>query len=153
MEHYSSDGSLQLSLRTGGPHFRYELKERETGRNLGRAESGITIDDFGRGEFRGRQTVVFSSDNRALCVVEDTSDASPCKRYILFWRKSSGRYAATYLHPELDPIDVPCEFEGDFPDVIALTEKTITFSKRKGGAVARTIESVPTFPHPQSAIY
>ena len=150
---YNTDASLQLQLVGGHPHFRYELKERETGKVLGRAESAIEIDHFSFGEFRGKQTVLFSADSRAVCIVEDTSDACPAKRYIILRKMPSGRYATRYLHPALDPDPSIGTFEGDFPAVIALTAETMTFSRAVGPSHPQRIDSVPTFPNPQTAIY
>ena len=150
---WSGDGSLQLELLAGDPQFRYRLKERESGKILGRAESAIRTDHFYTGEFRGRQGVVFSSDNRAICIVEDMADACPAKRYILFRRMPSGRFATRYLKPALDPDPSIGTFEGNYPDVSALTAETITFSKAVGAPHSQSIDSVPTFRTAQTAIY
>ena len=85
--------------------------------------------------------------------MRDLTDASPSKRYVLFRKQPSGKYKASYLDPPLDPIGVPCEFEGDYPNVLALTSDMITFNKNVGTPVAQKIDSVPTFPKPQTATY
>ena len=150
---YNADSTLRLDLVGGHPHFRYELKELENGKILGRAESAIGIYDFSDGEFRGKQTVLFSTDNRMICIVEDVSSACPAKRYILFRKMLSGRYATRYLHPALDADPSIGTFEGDYPKVIALTAETITFSRAVGSPRPERIDSVPTFPKAQTAIY
>ena len=150
---YSADWSLQLRLLGGHPNFRYELTTRDTGKVLCHAVSAINLDHFSNGEFRGEQIVLFSKDNNAICIVEDTSDACPAKRYILFQKKTSGRYSVRYLNPALDPNPSIGTFEGDYPSVIALTADTITFSRAVGSPHPQTIASVPTFSTPQTAIY
>ena len=150
---YSADSSLQLQLSDGHPYMRYELKESKTAKVLGRAESGTEVGDFSYDYDPGKKAVLFSADNRSICIVETTSDACPAKRYILLRKMPSGRYAARYLHPALDPDPTIGTFEGDYPAVIALTAESITFSRAVGSPHPKAIDSVPTFPTPQSAIY
>lgn len=151
--HRSPDSALELRMRGGHPHFQYELKERESGKLLGRAESDIGIDHVSETGIRGGQTITFSPGNRAICIVENTSDASPRKRYVLFQKTSSGRYSTRYLRPPLDLDPTILTFEGDFPDVIALTNDTITFSKAVGPPVPQKFDAVPQSSTPQSAHY
>ena len=149
----SADHSLQLRLFGGHPNFRYELSERESGKLLARAESALNIDDFSSDGFRGEQTVLFSADNRAVCVVENVGESGPAKRYILFLRMPSGRYSTRYLNPGLQPDASIMEFGGDFPTVIALTGDTITFSQKNGAPFPQPFAEIPVFPKPQSATY
>ena len=150
---YSADQFLQLELFGGDPNFRYELTERESGKLLARAESALNIGNFSFGEFRGEQTVLFSDDNRGICVVENFGESSPAKRYILLRKTPSGRYSTRYLNPGLQADASIMEFGGDFPRVIALTGDTITFSQKNGAPFPQPLAEIPIFPKPQSANY
>ena len=150
---YSADSSLQLQLLSGHPNTRYELKESKTGKVLGRAESGCEVGHFFYDMIPGKRAVLFSADNSSICIVEHVSDSMPAKRYVLFRKMLSGRYATRYLHPALDLDPSIGTFEGDYPAVIALTAESITFSRAVGAPHQQAIDSVPTFPTPQSTIY
>ena len=138
----SPDHLIQLRLFGGHPNFRYELTERESGKLLARAESALNIDNFSSDGFHGEQTVLFSADNRAICVVENVGQNGPVKRYILFRKMPSGRYSTRYLNPSSQPDPSIMEFGFDFPTVIALTADTITFSQKNG----------PSYPQPFAEI-
>ena len=149
----SADYSLQLRLLGGHPNFRYELTERESGKLLARAESALNIGNFSSDGFHGEQTVLFSADNRAICVVENVSQNGPVKRYILFRKMLSGRYSTRYLNPSSQPDLTIMEFGFDFPTVTALTADTITFSQKNGAPSPKPFAEVPVFTKPQSATF
>lgn len=108
------------------------------------AESVYTRDYATPGLIARNTQIQYEPDSRRLLITEDASDASPCRRYILYTEFPGGGFNVKYLGPK--PIPIP----GSKTDFLSLTPDIRLLPGDRAEISGKTIriDEIPQSTHP-----